>query len=181
MEKKSSLQVIDEFTEKIKRLKNSNNFSISENESKNSSIKNLKNKIDEIQIAEDQKILSQYNAFVKPVSKQIEDDENELLECFEFFLKLNFKKNELLNYDFEDSNNLIYVNSSIPKKNHYTTGTDFIFLCAWFKYEMGKTEFVPRLVKNDSGFFRLTFINAENATFSIEERRILNFIERKVL
>lgn len=174
-EKKSSLQVMDEFAKKMKSIRNSESFSFSDKESKNTNLKKIQNKISEIQNAQEEKILSQYKAFVNPVSKEIEEDENELLECFEEFLKINFRKNEL-----NDEESVIFIKSSIPKKTHYTSGTDFIYLRAWFKYEKEKAEFVPTLVKNESGFFRLTFIPAENAQYSIQEKHILNLIESKL-
>lgn len=176
MEKKSPLKIIDEFNEKINRIKKSENYSIS-NSTENSKNKNqiLKNKIQEISEKQNNEILKIYKSYVNPVSKEIENDEEEILELYEKYKILKNEKSEI-NNENQISKNYIFFESNISKKENYTLKNDFIILCAWFKYEKQILDYAPILIKNKNGFYRLTFIPENTKSYTIQEKQILKVV-----
>lgn len=167
MDKSTLAQSVSEFSKKLSRLNESEKpvFSrIPTTEEK------LQNRINEEEFLRRERIVRQYNAFSNPVSQQIEDDEQNLVDAYNLFIAAN-----LLNQNVSDKRTklaAIKIESPVCTKSEYISGSGFSFLKIWFLKTQKDAQFVPEIIQENEKRF-IDFVPVEDYKFSRLEKEIL--------
>ena len=115
----------------------------------------------------------QYQDFLNPQTKDLEEDEEALLNSYNLFCKINEIAFEYENARLR-STELV---SPICKKSEYTQGQSFAFLRIWFLNTVKDCEYLPQLIQAENGNFYLDFISRELWTPDSLEKELLQYLE----
>ena len=115
----------------------------------------------------------QYQDFLNPQTKDLEEDEEALLNSYNLFCKINEISSEYGKVRLR-STELV---SSICKKSEYTQGQSFAVLRIWFLNTVKDCEYLPQLIQAENGNFYLDFISRELWTPDSLEKELLQYLE----
>ena len=144
----------------------------------------LQNMINENERSREDAVISTYKAFLSPYAalgsasqraKQIETDEQNLLEAYRFWKSVSELNGTSSCGTFVKD---FKIESPLSKRDAYTRGTLAIYLKSWFILEKQIEDFVPVFVKTDDGTFFLTFEELNNPFTSPTEIEIFNIIRK---
>ena len=131
---------------------------------------------DQIMLQEEERaeaLKKQYQDFLNPQTKDIEEDEESLLNCYNLFCRINEISAE---YEKERLRSLELV-CPICKKSEYTQGQSFAFLRLWFLNTIKDCQYLPQIIQAENGQFYLDFISRELWTPDSLERELLQYLE----
>lgn len=169
-EKKSFANTIINFSKQFSKMTEAQKDNVSEavagKESRETKLQNEIQRRDEERV---EQLLKNYQDFLQPSTKDIEEDEEALLSCYKLFCKINEVSN-----DFENTRlRSLELVSPLCKKDDYTLGESFAFLRIWFLNTVTDAEYVPEFVRAENGQFYLDFTARELWTPSTLEKEIL--------
>lgn len=169
-EKKSFANTILNFSKQFSKMSEEQKEELSAagitRESKDKLLQDEINRHDEAHV---EQLRKQYEAFLQPATKDVEEDEEALLECYKLFCQLNevsaeYKNARLRSFD---------LTCPLCKKDDYTLGDRFAFLRLWFLNTVADSEYVPEFVRAENGQFYLSFTARELWSPNSLEKEIL--------
>ena len=131
---------------------------------------------DQINLQEEERAESlrkQYQDFLNPPTKDIEEDEESLVNAYNLFCRISELSAE---YEKERLRSLELV-SPICKKTEYTQGQSFAFLRIWFLNTIKDCQYIPQLLQAENGQFYLDFIARELWNPDSLEKELLQYLE----
>ena len=173
----SITDALSNFTKKLSRFEEAESAVFVKPESKD---KELQKKINLSEEEKIEKIRSEYEKYLNPVSKEIEEDEEALLSALRIFkaaklaegTEVSQKKNENLS-----SIHQLDFRSPLCQKQAYAYGSSLIYLSYWLFAVQGENEWTPSIYKSGSGERFLEFVPRETKTYNYEENAILNVLK----
>ncbi len=153
-EKKKLFQSIDEFSKKFSKL--------NEEDKDRFEIPLSKDKIlqDEITRQEEEReadLRRRFSDFLEPRTQDIEEDEENLLQAYELFCKLNEVCKLAEKENCTARLRSLEISSPLCKRDDYTLGENLAFLRLWFLQKNPDAEVVPFFLRDDDGYFYLDF------------------------
>lgn len=125
-------------------------------------------------------IQKRYNEYENPLTPDIEEDENSLINAYELFSAVD-QLNKSTGDKGDKSTKIRYfeISSVICRKAEYTdlNSDSFLFLRLWFIKRNPEAAFVPELARNEKGDFYLDFSERELWKPSAAEKEILQSLE----
>jgi len=130
----------------------------------------------------EEKITLKYKKIINPVSIEIENDLQSLLNAWELFTKI-----QELNENTQDPKTYIsdfVINSPLTRNPLYVSGVQtnqslsFACLQAWFLYEKGIEDYVP-VINQSQKVPKLEFIPSQSFNPDSNTRRIFSIIKQK--
>ena len=142
----------------------------------------LQQTIDEREAAFRASVLGAYARYKNP-SKDIALDMQNLLKAYNLFKAVQEAGNPTGDGGELDGTHLSYAEYTSPlcRNSNYTKGASFIYLIASFMYEQNVSDYVPVFVKSlkTPSYDVLSFIPAQEAEFSMEQRQVLSIIKEE--
>ena len=118
-----------------------------------------------------------FEDFVKPLTQDIEEDEDNLIKAYDFFCKLT----EFCEHEKSENQNTklrsMELSSPLCRKADYTLGDDMAFLRLCFLQQHPDASVVPEFSRADNGQFYLNFTARELWTPTPLEKEILRALE----
>ena len=114
-------------------------------------------------------IMQLYEGYKIPRTKDIEEDEKQLLDAYNLF-KAVLKTAEENHAESSAKLLSIRIESPLLSKSQYTEGIDFAYLKLWLYFEQKIDDYVPVIKK--SGRLYLSFEPFEEYTFSDAEKKL---------
>ena len=176
-DKRSMLQSLNTFSQKIKAMSNGAEFTIN---SEASAMKNLQAQINQQEEERLKYLQSRLSEYFEPVTQAIEKDEDDLLKAYNLFIQLM----ELNKTAGDNTTHLrsFLLTSPICRKSEYTAelpSESFSLLRLWFAANNPDAEFVPDLVQmeNAPGTFALDFIDIDMWQYTSFEKEIISLLK----
>ena len=121
-------------------------------------------------------ILKKYDEYENPLTPDIEEDENSLMNAYELFCSVN-QLNKANIDKGEKITKIRYfeITGAVCRKAEYTdlNADSFIFLRLWFLNKNPDAAFVPELARNEKGDFYIDFSERELWKPTSAEKEIL--------
>ena len=172
-DKRSMIQTLNEFSQKIQALSQGAEVSIYEKTSDSSRLQAQINQHEE----DRQKYLkSRLAEYFNPLTQDVEQDEENLMKAYQLFLKIQ----EINKTDGDSATHLksYLLTSPLCRKAEYTAehSENFSLLRFWFAVNNPETAFVPEIVEmeNTPGTFALDFIDIDMWQQTSFEKEIIN-------
>ena len=165
---------MDSFSKKIARLTDDELDNQSPAVSKNQKLQN------EIYTREaDRKsfLWRKFKDFLEPRTQDIEQDEDWLIDAYEFYLKLTEIVENAASEKSSTHLRSMELSSPLCRRDDYTLGVDMAFLRLWFLQKFQDVCVVPEFTRADSGQFFLIFTDRELWKPSSLEKEILRAID----
>ena len=169
-EKKNLIHIMDAFSKKIARL------SDDELDSQNPAVSKDKRLQDEINCRESERkdfLCRKFLDFLEPRTQDIEQDEDWLIDAYEFYSKINeIAQSEKSNTRLRS----MELSSPLCSRDDYTLGDDMAFLRLWFLQRFQDADVVPEFTRAENRQFFLIFTDRELWKPSSLEKEILRAI-----
>lgn len=174
---KSITDALSNFSKKLSRFEQAEDADFVKPVSKDAPLQKKINLTEEEKL---ERIRAEYEKYVNPVSKEIEEDEESVLSALRIFkaaknaeqLEISQKKGEKQTEIHE-----IDFKSPICQKSDYVYGKNLIYLSYWLQTVHGETEWIPSIYKFISGERFLEFVPVETKRYDYEENAILNALK----
>ena len=173
-EKKNLIHIMDSFSKKIARLTDDELDNQSPAVSKNQKLQN------EIYTREaDRKsfLCRKFQDFLEPRTQDIEQDEDWLIDAYEFYLKLTEIVENAASEKSSTHLRSMELSSPLCRRDDYTLGDDMAFLRLWFLQKNPDASLVPEVTRTENGQFFLIFTDRELWKPSSLEKEILRAID----
>jgi len=162
---------LNNFSQKLSRFQNDEAAEFVKPQSKDSALQSKINLNEEERISG---ILREFDKYVNPVSKEIEDDELSVLEALNLYKTVYDAASKL-------SERLVTVrkltfNSKICSKEEYISGGKRIYLICWLLFCKNEN-LVPKFCKDENRNRYMEFIPFENISLNYEENAIFGIIQ----
>ena len=173
----SITDALSNFSKKLSRFEQAENAEFVKPVSKDAQLQKKINLTEEEKI---EKIRLEYQKYVNPVSKEIEEDEEAVLSALRIFKAA--KSAELAEVSQKKGEGLTAIHqmdfkSSLCQKQEYFYGKNLIYLTYWLQTVHNESDWIPSIYKNASGERFLEFVLAETKTYDYEENAILNILK----
>lgn len=173
LERKNITVTLNEFSKKMTALKKGADFFIRENTSE---IKNLQEKINQDEEERINYLKSRFADYLEPVTKEVEEDEENLMKAYNLFCQINEITEKLTDRSTHLKSHLIA--SPLCCKSEYTSdlpSENFSFLRLWFLVKNPESNFVPEIVKleNIPESYAIDFIDIDMWYQTSLEKEIL--------
>ena len=120
-----------------------------------------------------EKIRAEYEKYINPVSKEIEEDEEAVLSALRIF-----KAAKLAEQGETSAIHEIDFKSPLCRKDEYIYDNKLVYLSFWLENVHGEKEWTPNIYKHISGERFLEFIPLENRTYDYEKNAVLKILEK---
>ncbi len=124
----------------------------------------------------EEEIRRRFSDFIAPLTQDIEEDENNLLQAYELYRKLKEacenaadKKSTARLRSFE-------ITSPLCKRDDYTLGENMAYLRLWFLQKNPEAEVVPEFTRAENGQFYLEFTDRELWAPNSIEKEVLRIL-----
>ena len=134
----------------------------------------FKSRLSEKLKKEKQITLQMYEGYKIPRTKDIEEDEKQLLEAYNLF-KTILKSVEENHAESSAKLLSIRIESPLLSKRQYTDDIDFAFLKLWLYFEQNVDDYVPVIKKSRQQY--LSFEPFEEHVFSEKEKKLFSQIQ----
>ena len=126
-----------------------------------------------------ERIKAEYEKYINPVSKEIEEDEEAVLSALRIFKAARVAEQTEVSQKKEKQTSIHQLDFKSPlcQKQEYVYGKNLIYLTYWLQTVHGEKEWIPSIYKFISGERFLEFIPAETKTYDYEENAILNVLK----
>lgn len=173
---KNITQVISSFSKKLSRFEEAEDKAFVKPVSKDADLQKKINLSEEEKL---ERIKAQYEKYINPVSKEIEEDQESLLSALRIFkaARLAEETEASSKNDRQTSIHQIDFKSPICQKQEYVYGKNLLYLTYWLQTVHGEKEWIPSIYKFISGERFLEFIPAESKHYDYEEIAILNVLK----
>ncbi len=174
-EKRSMIQTLNEFSQKIQALLQGAEVSFYEKISDSSKLQTQINQHEEERLSY---LQSRFSEYLNPLTQDVEQDEENLMKAYQLFLKLQ----ELNKTDGDSATHLksYLLTSPLCRKSEYTVlpSESFSLLRLWFIVNNPDAAFVPEIVamENAAGSFALDFIDIDMWQQTSFEKEIINMV-----
>ena len=174
-EKRSMIQTLNEFSQKIQALSQGAEVSFYEKISDSSKLQAQINQHEEERFTY---LQSRFSEYLNPLTQDVEQDEENLMKAYQLFLKLQ----ELNKTDGDSATHLksYLLTSPLCRKSEYTAlpSESFSLLRLWFIVNNPDAAFVPEIVamENAAGSFALDFIDIDMWQQTSFEKEIINMV-----
>ena len=179
-EKKTILQTIQEFTQKLEEFSQRGGVRIPQANSESEKLTRLQNQINQQDEEKMDRLRAQFLEFLEPMTQDIEQDEEDLIKAYELFCQLK-SLNEQAG-DRQTHLKSMAITSPLCHKGEYTgVGTSgnsrFAFLRLWFVTMKPDAQFVPEITESVNGSFVLEFTDIELWQPASLEKEIMQSFE----
>lgn len=161
---KGITEAISNFSKKLSRFEEAGHKEIRKAVSAEKKLQQQINLSDEEKI---EKIRQDFEKYINPLSREIEEDEETLLSALKIFKAAKKaeagEKASIHQLDFK---------SPLCRKGDYLYENGLIYLSFWLENFYGEKEWTPYIYKNASGQFFLEFIPLENRAFDYEKKAL---------
>lgn len=173
---KNITEAISSFSKKLSRFEEAEDKAFVKPESKDSV---LQKKINLSQEEKLEKIKTEYEKYVNPVSKEIEEDEESVLSALRIFKAARLAEQTEASSKKEKQTAIHQIDFKSPlcQKQEYIYGKNLIYLTYWLQAVHGEKEWIPSIYNFISGERFLEFIPAETKHYDYEETAILNVLK----
>ncbi|WP_027728684.1 hypothetical protein [Treponema sp. C6A8] len=173
---KNITDALSNFSKKLSRFEEAEDKEFIKPVSKDAPLQKKINLTEEEKIA---RIKAQYEKYVNPVSKEVEEDEESVLSALRIFKAAKLAEQTEISQKKEKPTSIHEINfkSPICQKNDYVYGKNLIYLTYWLQTFHGEKEWIPSIYKFNSGERFLEFIPAETKHYDYEENAILNVLK----
>ena len=177
VDKKSMLQALNDFSQKIKTMSNGGQVTLNPEPS---AMKNLQTQINQQEEDRLTSLQTRFSEYLDPVTQDIEKDEEDLLKAYELFVKLV----ELNKTAGDNSTHLksFQLTSPLCRKTEYTAelpSESFSLLRLWFVARNPEAAFVPEIVQtaNSPDSFTLDFIDIDMWQQTSFEKEVISLLK----
>lgn len=109
----------------------------------------------------EEELRRRFSDFMEPRTQDIEEDENNLLQAYELFCKLNEVCETAAKENSTARLRSFEITSPLCKRDDYTLGDSMAFLRLWFLQKNPDATVVPEFTRAENGQFYLEFIDKE--------------------
>ena len=117
-----------------------------------------------------------FSDYLEPRTQDIEEDEENLLQAYELYCKLN----EVCELAVEENSSArlhsFDISSPLCQRDDYTLGENMAFLRLWFLQKNPETTVVPEFIRDENGQFFLNFTDRELWTPGTLEKELLRIL-----
>lgn len=117
-----------------------------------------------------------FSDFMEPRTQDIEQDEENLLQAYQLFCKLQDLCEAAKQEKSTASLHSFEITSPLCKRDDYTLGENMAFLRLWFLQTNPDATVVPEFIRDENGIFYLEFIDKELWTPNTLEKEITTLI-----
>lgn len=173
-EKKKLVQSIAAFSKKFSKLEEEDKENYEAPASKE---KILQDEINRREFEREEMLRNRFSDFQDPRTQDIEQDEEDLLNAWDFYCKLN---------DFCEASEKegstahlrsMEITSPLCRRDDYTLGDSMAFLRLWFLQKFPDAAAVPEFSRAENGQFYLNFQSLELWVPSSLEKEILRVLD----
>ena len=163
-EKKSILQTIQDFTQKLEEFKQHGGVRVPQDDSEAQKLSRLQMHINQQEEEKRAMLRSQFQEYVLPKTQDIEKDEEDLQKAYELFCQLKSLNEQ--SGDRQTHLKSLALTSPLCHKAEYSGGeiqgnNRFAFLRLWFLAAKPDAEFVPEIIVEEDGRAALEFTELE--------------------
>ena len=160
-EKKSILQTLQDFTQKLEEFSQHNGVRIPQEDSESQKLTRLQNHINQQEEEKRALLRTQFQEFILPKTQDIEKDEEDLMKAYDLFCQvkdLNEKSG-----DRQTHLKSFALTSPLCHKSEYTAegNTRFALLRLWFLTTKNDAQFVPEISEDSNGSVALEFTDLD--------------------
>ena len=173
-EKQTISKAFDSFAKKLKSFSSASESCRTESRS---DLDSVQLKIEEREELLRKSVLRNYSSYVNPVSKSVEEDENNLVEAYTLYEKLM----ELCENPEGEKTTYIKsarIESPLRFRECYTKGKQLVYLAYWLKNEKKLCKYVPFFEKNADGSFYLDFCAENERSWSGEDKTVISILSQ---
>ncbi len=173
VEKKSILQTIQDFTQKLEEFSQHNGVRIPQENSETQKLTRLQQHINQQDEEKRALLRSQFQEFAMPVTQDIEKDEEDLLKAYELFCQLKSLNEQ--SGDRQTHLKSLALSSPLCHKSEYAAegSTRFALLRLWFLTTKPDAQFVPEITEDSNGSVALEFTDLDLWQPSSFEKEIM--------
>ena len=157
-EKRNLAQAVAAFSKKFSKL---NDDDKEEQQPPLSKEKLLQDQINQRESEREEELRRRFSDFLEPRTQDIEEDEENLLQAYELFCKLNEVCETTAKEKSTARLRSFEITSPLCKRDDYTLGDNMAFLRLWFLQKNPDATVVPEFVRDENGQFFLNFIEKE--------------------
>lgn len=172
-EKQKLVQSIAAFSKKFSKLAEDEKDALDIPASKDRLLQNEINRREEERTEQLRRLFSDY---LEPRTQDIEQDEENLLQAYELFCKLN----EVCELAAKENSTArlqsIKISSPLCKRDDYTLGENMAFLRLWFLQKNPDATVIPEFTRDENGQFYLDFTDRELWTPNGLEKEIITLL-----
>ena len=160
-EKKSILQTLQDFTQKLEEFSQHNGVRIPQEDSESQKLTRLQNHINQQEEEKRALLRTQFQEFILPKTQDIEKDEEDLMKAYDLFCQikdLNEKSG-----DRQTHLKSFALISPLCHKSEYTAegNARFALLRLWFLTTKPDAQFVPEISEDSNGSVALEFTDLD--------------------
>ena len=136
----------------------------------------LQEEINRRESEREEELRRRFTDFLEPRTQDIEEDEENLLQAYELFCRLNevcelaAKENSTARLHSSE------ISSPLCRRADYTLGDNMAFLRLWFLQTKPDAEVVPEFIRAENGQFYLNFTDRELWTPGSLEKEVLRIL-----
>ena len=173
---KNITEALSNFSKKLSRFEEAQDKEFVRPQSKDAALQKKINLTEEEKI---EKIKSQYEKYLNPVSREIEEDEEAVLSALRIFKAAKNAEQTEVSQKKEKQTSIHQLDFKSPlcQKQEYLYGKNLLYLTYWLQTVHGEKEWIPSIYKFISGERFLEFIPAETKHYDYEETSILNILK----
>lgn len=173
---KNITEALSNFSKKLSRFEEAQDKEFVKPQSKDAALQKKINLTEEEKI---EKVKAQYEKYLNPVSREIEEDEEAVLSALRIFKAAKNAEQTEVSQKKEKQTSIHQLDFKSPlcQKQEYLYGKNLLYLTYWLQTVHGEKEWIPSIYKFISGERFLEFIPAETKHYDYEETSILNILK----
>ena len=172
-EKRNLAQSVAAFTKKFSKLNDE------DKELQQTPLSKDKILQEEIKLREaerEESLRRRFSDFMEPRTQDIEQDEENLLQAYQLFCKLQDLCEAAKQEKSTARLHSLIIESPLCKRDDYTLGENMAFLRLWFLQTNPDANVVPEFIRDENGLFYLEFTDKELWTPNSLEKEITTLI-----
>lgn len=172
-EKRNLAQSVAAFTKKFSKLNDE------DKELQQTPLSKDKILQEEIKLREaerEESLRRRFSDFMEPRTQDIEQDEENLLQAYQLFYKLQDLCEAAKQEKSTARLHSLKIESPLCKRDDYTLGENMAFLRLWFLQTNPDANVVPEFIRDENGLFYLEFTDKELWTPNSLEKEITTLI-----
>ena len=172
-EKRNLAQTVAAFSKKFSKL---NDEDKELQEAPVSKEKLLQEEINRRESEREEELRRRFSDFIEPRTQDIEQDEENLLQAYQLFCKLQDLCEAAKQEKSTARLHSLKIESPLCKRDDYTLGENMAFLRLWFLQTNPDANVVPEFIRDENGLFYLEFTDKELWTHNSLEKEITTLI-----
>ena len=173
---KNITEALSNFSKKLSRFEEAEAKEFVKPQSKDAALQKKINLSEEEKI---ERIKAEYEKYLNPVSREIEEDQESVLSALRIFKAAKNAEQTEVSQKKEKQTSIHQLDFKSPlcQKQEYLYGNNLLYLTYWLQTVHGEKEWIPSIYKFTSGERFLEFIPAETKHYDYEETAILNILK----